>query len=380
MKLDASNEGHPRVEGATRMRMLLPAAAILLGLLLVGMYLRAASKENHIALIASAKPVSVARAAASTYRARRIYVGTSQAWALARVGPQHISAYLGTVLVRPGAVVKRGEVLATLDCRSSSAASRAIAARARALEERRNAIAHESERVKQMTAGGFASENEVEQLTSRSAAETAEVESLRESLLSKSLEVDDCILRAPFNGEVTERLADPGSYVRPGQAVITLVDRSTVRVTADVPEEDFEIVAPGVEVGLAGAAGAAATAKISRRAPAADEATRTIHFEVDVPNTDRKLPVGTTVSVSIDVGTPRPATTVPLRSATVRGDQATVFVVRDHVAHRTTVSLLGEAEGRLYLDPQLVSDSLVVVEGRALLDDGDRVNEREQQK
>jgi RND family efflux transporter MFP subunit len=346
--------------------------------LMLGLYERAASRTNHVALAAAPKPVTVEKAKAATFRPSRSYVGTTAAWTAARVGPQYVSAYVGTVLVRPGAAVKRGEVLATLDCRNASAATREIAARARAIEERQAAIQHEAERTREMQQGGFASANELEQLTAKSAAEKAEAESMRASLISRSLEVDDCVLRAPFAGEVSERFVDPGAYVRPGNPVVAIVDRTQVRVTADAPESDFGVVAPGTPVKLAvEATGSKLTATVSRRAPAADDSTRTVHFEIDVPNADRALPVGSTVRVAIDVGEPRPATELPLRAATVRGDKATIFVVQGDVARRKVVPVLGEAGGALYVDPKLAAGTPVVLEGRALLDDGDKVAGKE---
>ncbi|HXJ18893.1 MAG TPA: biotin/lipoyl-binding protein [Polyangia bacterium] len=74
--------------------------------------------------------MTVVRAEATTYRPTRTYVGTLQPWVQASVGPQLVSAYVDTVLVRPGAIVKKGEVIATLDCREASAATKAIADRA----------------------------------------------------------------------------------------------------------------------------------------------------------------------------------------------------------------------------------------------------------
>jgi RND family efflux transporter MFP subunit len=357
--------------------------AIVLGVVVLlaavgALYLRAAARTNHVALSQAPKPVSVAKAEAATYRPTRSYVGTSNAWNTARVGPQYVSAYIGTVLVRPGAEVKKGQVLATLDCRNTSAASREIAARAKALEERQAAVAHEAERTKELTAGGFASANEVEQLSAKSAAEKAEVESLRASLVSRSLEVDDCILRAPFNGEIADRFYDPGAYVRPGNPVVTVLDRSVVRISADAPESDFAIVAPGTQVTIEiEATGAKTKAPISRRAPAADENTRTVHFEIDVANPSRSLPAGTTARLTIEVGQPQPAASIPLRAATLRGDKATLFIVSDGVAKRIVVPVLGEQAGTLYVAPTLAAGTPVVVEGRALLDDNDRVTAKE---
>ncbi len=366
----------PDAETRVRLVVLVGVGVVLVAML--AMYWRAASRTNHVALSGSAKPVSVEKAKASSFRPVRTYIGTTAAWNAARVGPQYVSAYVGTVLVRPGAIVKRGEVLATLDCRNASAATREIAARAHAIEERQTAVQHEAERTKEMEAGGFASANELEQLTAKSASEKAEAESMRASLVSRSLEVDDCVLRAPFAGEVSERFVDPGAYLRPGNPVATVIDRNQVRIIADAPESDFNVVAPGTPIKIeVEATGAKMQAVVSRRAPAADDMTRTVHFEIDVPNANHALPVGSTARLTIEVGEPQPATEVPLRSATVRGEKATVFSVEGNVAKREVLQVFGESGGSLFIDPKLKAGTLIVIEGRALLDDGDRVAAKE---
>jgi RND family efflux transporter MFP subunit len=196
-------------------------------------------------------------------------------------------------------------------------------------------------------------------------------------LVSRTLEVDDCIMRAPFAGEIADRFVDPGAYVRPGNPVVTIIDRAQVRITGDAPESDFGVVAPGTPVTISiEATGGKLTATVSRRAPAADDVTRTVHFEIDVPNANHLLPVGATSSLTIEVGEPQPATRVPLRAATLRGDQASLFVVDGDVAKRAVVPVLGESGGQLFVDPKLSNGARVVVEGRALLDDGDRVAAR----
>jgi RND family efflux transporter MFP subunit len=378
--LPASDDELPRPGAdAARVRIVIVLGVALLLSAIYWLYLRANERTNHVALAEAPKPVTVVKATSGTFRPVRTYVGTTNTWNTARVGPQYVSAYVGTVLVRPGAVVKRGEVLATLDCRNASAASREIAARAKALEERQLAVEHQAARVKEMAEASFASKDEAEQLAARSTSEKAEIESLRASMVSRGLEVDDCVLRAPFAGEVAERFVDPGAYVRPGNPVVTVIDRAMVRVVADAPESDFTVVAPGTRVAIeVEASGAKTEASISRRAPAADESTRTVHFEIDVQNRDHALPAGTTARLTIQVGTPQPATVVPLRSAVLRGDSATVFVVKDNIAKRTIAPVLGELGGTLYLAPQqLAVGAPVVVEGRALLDDGDRVAAKE---
>jgi membrane fusion protein (multidrug efflux system) len=340
------------------------------------MAVRAEARVNHVALDQSAKLVSVALVKRASFRGSRSYVGTIEPWVEAKIGPQMISAYVDTVLVRPGAAVKKGEVLATLDCRNANASSRSVAMQARAIAARQEAIADEATRFNGLLDGGFVSPNEAEQKTAQSAAEQAQLLATQAQLLGTSLQVDDCVLRSPFAGEVANRTADPGAFVRPGVTIVSIVDRSMVRVVADAPEVDYPIVAPGSAVKLhVLATNQQLGATISRRAPAADVVTRTAHFEIDIADPERSFPVGTTAAIQIEIGVAELSSEIPLSAATVRGDQATLYVVVGSVAHKRTFLVKGERAGRLFLDPGLAPDSRVVVEGRALLEDNDSVAE-----
>ena len=335
---------------------------------------RAESGVNQVALASAPKPVTVVLAQETTFRESRVYVGTLRPWIEAEVGPQFISAYVDTVLVRPGAVAKRHDVLATLDCRNASASSQAVAAEARAIDARQKAVADESSRLRSLLDGGFVSPNEAEMKEAQSRAEEAQLASSRAKLSAMGLAVDDCVLRAPFDGEVATRTIDPGAFVRPGTAIVTVVDRSIVRMTFDVPESDFEVVAPGTSVSLrALATGKALTGTIARRSPSADPDTRTVHCEVDIPDPTRQMPVNTTAEARIEVGQPIPASAIPLDAAAISGDNAAIFVVDGSVARKETFKVLGERGATLFLDTALRASTPVVTEGRSTLADGDGV-------
>jgi RND family efflux transporter MFP subunit len=349
----------------------LTVGVVTLGALLVA---RASSHVNDVALDAQPKGVTVVAARSAQYRPSRRYVGTLLPWIEARVGPQLISAYVDTVLVRPGDAVKRGQIIATLDCRNASASSKAVAMQARAIQTEQEALGHQAARVAELKEGGFASPNEIENSAASSASKRSELLESQAKLQRATLEVNDCILRAPFAGEVSARLVDPGAFVRPGSEVATLIDRQTVRVAAEVPEADFEAVGVGTPVQLrALALGRELRAKIARRSPAADPLTRTVHVEIDIPDPDRSLPVGTTAEIGIDVGAPAAATEIPLTAASVRGRQATLFVVEGQTARKAVYAVKGERGGSLFLDPALRPGSPVVTVGRARLEDGERV-------
>ena len=338
------------------------------------LYWRAQSRVNSVALASTSKPVTVVEARADFFKPQRHYVATVEPWMQAAVGPQFIAAYADSVLVRPGAVVKRGQVLATLDCRDANATQRAVSMQARAIEAKQRALANEAARTNSLLDGGFVAPNEVEQKMAGSQSELAELMATQAKLTGTALAVNDCVLRAPFDGEIALRGIDPGAFVRPGNAIVSVVDRSTVRVTAEVPEGDFAFVAPGTSVRIKMlAAGQDAMGVIARRSPSASESTRTIHFEIDLADPERQFPVGTTADLTIQVGAAQPASVIPAVAAAVRGDTAIIYVVTGDRAKKSSVHVRGEEPGRLFVDTSLAPGSQVVTEGRSLLNDGDRV-------
>ena len=356
---------------------LVAAAGVAFVLVLGGVLVwHSEAKTNKIALASSPKPVTVLAAKAEPYRALHTYVGTLRPWIEARLGPQFISAYVETVLVRPGAVVKKGQVLATLDCRNATAATSALASQAKAIDSRQRAIAHEAARTRVLLDGGFVSPNEAEQITAKSDTAAAELAAEQASLSKSALDVSDCIVRAPFDGEVSLRLVDPGAFVRPSTEMIGVVDRNTVRMTADAPESDFDDIPPGAKVTVhIVSTNVDIPASITRRAPSADPGTRTVHFEIDLDDEGRHIPVDTTGEVYLPVGQPVPATAVPISAVTMNDKKATLFTVDGDVAHARTLVEMGEAGANVFFPPDLLKPgTLIVVEGRALLKDGDRVS------
>ena len=363
-----------KTEGNRRIPLAIAAGVVALLVIGGALFARAQGRTNDQALVSTPKGVTALRAVAAKYRQTRRYVGTLEPWVSARIGPQLVSAYIDTVLVRPGAVVKRGQVVATLDCRNSSAVSKAVAMQARALERTQKAVASASARVGSLLGGGFVSPDEVEQKQAESDSKQAQVLSLQAQMMGASLQVSDCVLRAPFDGEIADRSMDPGAYVRPGSSIVTEIDRSTIRLVADVPEDDFADVAPGAVVAIhVLATNQDLPGKVARRAPSADPSTRTVHLEVDLPNQGRSIPVNTTAELRLDVGQPVEAAQIPLAAATVRGEKATVFVIENDVAHQKSFRMLGEREGALFLDPSLKPGTPVVTQGRSALAEGDKV-------
>jgi hypothetical protein len=115
------------------------------------------------------------------------------------------------------------------------------------------------------------------------------------------------------------------------------------------------------------------TGLIARRSPAASSSTRTLHFEIDLADPQRRLPVGTTADLTIQVGKPEAATVIPGISASVRGEKATIFIADGDRAKKAVIAVKGESLGTLFVDVSLTPGTRVITEGRSLLLDGDLI-------
>ena len=325
---------------------LVTTAVVLAG---VGLAVRAARRQNHTTLAQSAKFVGVVPARETLYRAEHRYVGAVLAWNEAKLGPQFISGYVTEVRVRPGALVRRGEALAIIEPELAKDRNLASAKQAEAIKARLGFLARESERIQGLEKKGIVSQNDSENKLAEVQSEKAKLEAAQAEMASSDVQFRDTVQRAPF-------------------------DRGRVICATDAPEQDH----PFLEVGRAVHLRLLATSqeldgKISRVSPAADPATRTLHFEVDLDNKDRAIPVGTSVEMLILENAGQKVIQLPSAAAKVEGTRATVFLLDGDKARKKVLKFLGEREGILFLSPDLPPGAQVVMDGREALEDGDPV-------
>jgi membrane fusion protein (multidrug efflux system) len=83
-------------------------------------------------------------------------------------------------------------------------------------------------------------------------------------MITKS--ISDGLVRAPFDGQVTEKSVAPGEWVQPGKTLFTLVDDDPLRIELSVPEAAVPLVKMGQTVQLSAVASPAKTytAKVTR--------------------------------------------------------------------------------------------------------------------
>ncbi len=111
----------------------------------------------------------------------------------------------------------------------------------------------------------------------------------------------DTVIRAPFAGQVKQRMVSPGQYVKVQTPVMVVVDDDPVRVRLKVPEKMAGWVAVGqaVDVRVEAYPGRAFAGKISRMNPSVESETRSLEVEALLANEQGLLKPGFFARASI---------------------------------------------------------------------------------
>lgn len=177
-------------------------------------------------------------------------------------------------------------------------------------------------------------------------------------------------IRAPFDGSVTERFADPGAFIQQGK-LLSIVDISKVRVLLDVPESEVRFSPAGTEarIHLDALPGKTLTGKVSRTSGALDPVTRTMRVEIDLPNPESLIFPGMFARVELGVERHPNVLVIPGKAVATSQDKAFVFVSFDGKAKRIPVTL-GAHDGEWWeARTGLTGEEMILVpEGRTLTD------------
>ena len=204
------------------------------------------------------------------------------------------------------------------------------------------------------------------------AAQLAEAEA---ALAAARARLDRTVLRAPADGVIVERRADPGTLAQPGQTLLGLVPDGPTELVTEPDESNLALVAAGQRALASTEAFPERTfeAIVRRIAPSVDADRGTVEVRLAVPEPPDYLRPDMTVSVEIEVGRSQGTLTVP--DGAVRdgaSEQPWVLVVEDGRAVRRAVSL-GLRGNRTVEVRTGLREGDVVITGGEGIEPGDRV-------
>ena len=130
-------------------------------------------------------------------------------------------------------------------------------------------------RVESLAADRAASQQELDEARAR-------LEAARGALADARAQAAYAVVRAPFGGVVTERLAEPGDLAVPGRPLLRMVGEGGLTVEADLPAARAGALEPGDAVRVVVPGAGAWAARVTRVAPAVARGTRRFRVEASL--------------------------------------------------------------------------------------------------
>jgi HlyD family secretion protein len=313
------------------------------------------------------------------------------------------------IFVEEGKAVQRGQILARLDdsqlraMRSVEQAQLASAQKAAAenearLKEAELTLGRRQQLVKEKVISKAeldSAEAEVDSLKARIAMAHQQVEVAQRQLDARQTDLNDMVVRAPFDGVAISKDAQPGEMISPVSAgggftrtgICTIVDMSSLEIEVDVSESYINRVKPGqpVEAVLDAYPEWRIPSKVITSVPSADRQKATVRVRIAFDQLDpRILPdMGVKVSFLSEAPPTGPAgeqsrarVLVPKGAVRTVDGTSIVFVLRGDRVERRAVKLGGNDGDLIEVASGLTAGDKVVTEGVATLTDGARVKER----
>lgn len=199
------------------------------------------------------------------------------------------------------------------------------------LHERRSATTQELDEAEARLSSAVA---RVESASARVAQANAQLVAARAAADAATTTESFGLVKAPFDGLVTERLTDSGNLASPGMPLLRLDSTGAPHVDVRVDEARVRYVREGdrVEVRFEAGAGASNTVEgvVTEIARAVTTNERAFMVKVSLPS-DHRSRTGTFARVRFR-GASREALVVPATTIRRQGQLSTVFVVEDGIA------------------------------------------------
>ena len=283
--------------------------------------------------------------------------GTVRAWYEAPIFAQ-VVGYVHSWNEDYGATVKAGQLLATIDTPGLDAQYAAAKANLAVAQANYRLAVSTAARWQALAGTPAVSDQEVEAQVAGAAARKAEMEAAAQEVARyAALEAFKRVV-APFDGVVTARFTDVGSYVNAAGGDVSVRGSSTelfavadvheMRVFVSVPQDYANLLSPDITatLHLPSQPGKSIEAKFLTTARAFNANTRTAETELTVDNSNHTLWPGTYVDVVFQVPTDPTVLTMPEAALIFRADGAQVAIVdtqnRVHLRNVTLGQNLGQ--------------------------------------
>lgn len=269
------------------------------------------------------RPVLVHEVAGANERTRE-FSGSVSSSAVSALSFQ-VGGRIAQRLVDPGQKVRRGQALFRIDPADVALAQRAADADVVAARSAAARAASDFARLEGLVEAGSISQSEFDAARAARDATAANLEAAEARASEVRRQRGYTTLLAPRSGTVTEVYAEAGQIVSAGTPILEFAEAGPREAIIAVPEEALGALPRSATARPLGSDRAIA-ASLEEISGAADPATRTYRVRYRLSG-GADLPIGSTVTIAIDLGKASEQVAVPLGALHDPGDGPGVWVI-----------------------------------------------------
>ena len=269
------------------------------------------------------------------------------------------------VLVNEGQAVGRGQLIAEMD---DTQARNLLSGAEAQMTQANDAL----ERYKMLHDNGSLPEVQWVEIQSKVAQAKSQLDVAKKNLA-------DCRLTAPVSGIIGKKMIGAGETALPSQAVVSILDISSVKVKVAIPEAEIGGISGNTSsIIKVEAIGSSFEGGRIEKGVQADALTHTYDIRINVVNRERKLLPGMVASVSFgseksEVKTEQLSMPVTAVQKKADGSLFVWTIEKDSTAHRTTITT-GETLGnRIVVTTGISEGERIVTEGYQKLSENTKV-------
>lgn len=299
-----------------QMIIMLVAVGILFGLIFgwkaIGNYMMS---QYFLQMKSPAVTVSTMKVEASLWQPTLKSVGSMRARLGVNVTTE-LAGMVQTILFTPGALVKKGAVLAQLNADAEQGQLRSLQAQVELAK-----ITYKRDKAQYAV-----------RAVSRQTVDTDEwnLRNLEAQVAQQAATVQKKTIRAPFAGQLGINNINPGQYLNVGDTVTTLQALDPLYADFYLPQQDLAQLKVGQTVKVVSDTFPEKVflGKITTIEPIVDSATRNVQVEATIPNPDYLLKPGMFTRVEVETGAKESHLTLPQSAISFNPYGDIVFLVK----------------------------------------------------
>ena len=294
-----------------------------------------------------------------------VYVGEINASGSVIISTNH-SGVLEAINVKQGTHVKKGDVLAEVISKNVQASYEISHATLRQAEDG-------YERVKKVHESGTVADVKLVEIETQLAKAKAAAK-------SSELSLEECKLKAPFDGTISDVFVEQGIHINPGSPILKMVDLSTVEISIPVPEGEIGRIKIGQSalIDVPALNISDIEARVELKGVTAASPSHTYRCTLVPLKKQSNLFPGMVCKVRLSEVSDSMRIRIPASAVEMDSEGRFVWLVKDGTVEKNYVTVGGYQEEGVIISSGLEPGDKVIVKGAAKVSTGMKVNSVEQ--